>query len=158
MDPPEDSTKWPAATRGYKAFRSERKPETLLFRISQKQEDNPLATYEGGTLAGKFAKACVTTLLDAPETLSPLTFKMIGSDPKEEDEPLAWERASEDWNTGEQEENDNQTEDSDLEVVDDLEVMRTGMVLTQVKEEPMEEAEGRSMGSSATSNNTPKGH
>ncbi len=120
MDPLEDPTKWPVATRGYKAFRPERKPETLSLRTSKKQEDNPLATYKGRTLAGEFARARVTTLLDAPETPSPLTFEMIGSEPKKENEPLAWKRASEDWNTGEQEENSDETEDSNLEVVDNL--------------------------------------
>ncbi len=57
MDPPEDPTKWLVAMRGYKAFRPERKPEMLSLRTSQKQEDNPLATYEGEMLAGEFARA-----------------------------------------------------------------------------------------------------
>ena len=118
MDPPEDHTKRPTAMRGYKAFRPEKKPEMLSLGTSQKQEDSPPAMHEGGTLASKFTRA---TLLDAPETPSPLKFEMVGSEPKEEDEPLARRRVSEDWNTGE--ENNDETEDSDPEVVDDLDML-----------------------------------
>jgi hypothetical protein len=89
MDPPEDSTKWLMATKGYKAFRPEKRPETLSLGTSQKQEDNPVTTYKGGMLAGELARVRMATLLDAPETLSPLTFEIIGSEPKEEDELLA---------------------------------------------------------------------